>query len=75
MGWEENIEEKGGLPAFSPFPAMFSKVFFYRVVKSQDSVIKVSQVKTARNCQQFKSCETKFGIRHFSKPLSLSVQF
>ena len=26
------------LPAFSPFPTMFSKGFFFRVVKSQDFV-------------------------------------
>ena len=28
------------LPAFSPFPTMFSKAFFLRVVKSQDGVVK-----------------------------------
>ena len=28
------------LPAFSPFPTVFSKVFFFRVVKSQDCVVK-----------------------------------
>ena len=27
-------------PAFSPFPAMFSKGFFCRVVKSRDCVVK-----------------------------------
>ena len=27
-------------PAFSPFPTMFSKGFFVRVVKSQDCVVK-----------------------------------
>ena len=43
----ENIVGKGenaGLPAFSPFPTMFSKVFFLRVIKSRDCVLK-SQVK------------------------------
>ena len=29
-----------GLPAFSPFPTMFSKGFFYKVVKSRDCVVK-----------------------------------
>ena len=28
------------LPAFSPFPTMFSKAFFPRVVKSQDCVVR-----------------------------------
>ena len=28
------------LPAFSPFPTMFSKDFFLRVVKSRDCVVK-----------------------------------
>ena len=28
------------LPAFSPFPTVFSKTFFFRVVKSQDCVVK-----------------------------------
>ena len=32
--------ENAGLPAFSPFPAMFSKGFFLRVVKSRDCVVK-----------------------------------
>ena len=27
------------LPAFSPFPTMFSKDFFFRVVKSQDCLV------------------------------------
>ena len=30
-------------PAFSPFPTMFSKVFFLRAVKSPDCVIKMYQ--------------------------------
>ena len=28
------------LPSFSPFPTVFSKGFFYRVVKSRDCVVK-----------------------------------
>ena len=28
------------LPAFSPFPTLFSKGFFFRVIKSGDCVIK-----------------------------------
>ena len=38
IGWMENIVGKGkkDLPAFSPFPTMFSKGFFFRVVKSRD---------------------------------------
>ena len=31
------------LPAFSPFPAMFSKAFSFRVVKSPDCVVKIYQ--------------------------------
>ena len=27
-------------PAFSPFPTLFSKALFFRVVKSQDCVVK-----------------------------------
>ena len=29
------------LPAFSPFPTMFSKGFFFRVVKSRDFAVKI----------------------------------
>ena len=39
LGRIENIVEKGenaGLPAFSPFPTMFSRAFFFKVVKSRD---------------------------------------
>ena len=39
----ENIVGKGEkcwLPAFSPFPTMFSKSFFYRVVESWDCIVK-----------------------------------
>ena len=28
------------LPAFSPFPTMFSKEFYFRVVKSRDCIVK-----------------------------------
>ena len=35
----QNIVEKGE-KAFSPFPTMFSKGFYYRVVKSWDCVVK-----------------------------------
>ena len=41
--WVENIvvkKRKCRSPAFSPFPTMFSKGFFTRVVKSQDCVVK-----------------------------------
>ena len=41
----ENIAGKGenaGVSAFSPFPTMFSKAFFFRVVKSWDCVVKSS---------------------------------
>ena len=37
LGRVENIV---WLPAFSPFPTIFSKGFFYRVVKSQDCLVK-----------------------------------
>ena len=36
---EENIigkAENAGLPAFSPFPTLFSKAFFSRAVKTMD---------------------------------------
>ena len=42
LGWEEKHcgkRRKCWLPAFSPFPTMFSKGFFSRVVKSQDRVV------------------------------------
>ena len=29
------------LPAFSPFPTMFSKCFFFKVVKSEHCVVKI----------------------------------
>ena len=32
--------ENADLSAFSPFPAVFSKAFFFRVVKSLDFVVK-----------------------------------
>ena len=35
-----NIVGKCWLPAFSPYPTMFSKAFFVRVVKTRDCVIK-----------------------------------
>ena len=34
------LGEKCGLPAFSPFPTMFSKGFFLKGVKSWDCVVK-----------------------------------
>ena len=46
MGRVENIVGKGEngrkcwLPAFSPFPTIFSKGLFVRVVKSRDCVLK-----------------------------------
>ena len=43
LGRVENTVGKGEkcwLPAFSPFPAMFSKAFFFRVVKTPDCVVK-----------------------------------
>ena len=33
-------EKMPSLPAFSPFPMMFSKALFLSMVKSQDSVVK-----------------------------------
>ena len=33
-------ERKGWLRAFSPFPTMFSKCLFFRVIKSWDCVVK-----------------------------------
>ena len=30
-----------GCPAFSPFPTMFSKVLFFRVVESLDCVVRI----------------------------------
>ena len=45
LGRIQNIVGKGEnagyhLPAFSPFPTMFSKGFFPRIVKSWDCVVK-----------------------------------
>ena len=43
LGRVENTvgkRRKCWLPAFSPFPTMFSTVFFLMVVKSQDCVVK-----------------------------------
>ena len=39
----DNLENIVG-NAFSPFPTMFSKVLFHRVVKSQDCVVKGHRV-------------------------------
>ena len=39
LGWVKNIVGKGEkcwLPAFSPFPAMFSTGFYFRVVENRD---------------------------------------
>ena len=33
-------KRKCWLPAFSPFPTMFSKGFFFRVIKSWDCLVK-----------------------------------
>ena len=35
--------ENAGLPAFSPFPTMFSKGYFHRAIKSRDCVVKVNE--------------------------------
>ena len=44
QGTEETMMKKEKMlvtvPAFSPFPTMFSKVFFLKVAKSQDCVVK-----------------------------------
>ena len=42
LGRVENTveKEKCWLPAFSPFPTMFSKSFFLRVVESWDCLVK-----------------------------------
>ena len=43
FGWEENIygkRKKCCLPAFSPFPTIFSKGFFFRAVNSRGCVVK-----------------------------------
>ena len=43
LGRAENIVGKGenaGYQHFFPFPTMFSKAFSFRVVKSQDCVVK-----------------------------------
>ena len=48
LGWVENIAGKGenaGYQHFPPFPTMFSKGFFFRVVKSWDCVVKWHQTK------------------------------
>ena len=57
LGRAENVDkgEKCWFPAFSPFPTMFSKGFFLKVVKSRDRVVKwtkfsVLSVKS-RKCQ------------------------
>ena len=42
IGWVENIVGKGenaGYQHFSPFPTIFSKVFFCRVIKNRDCVV------------------------------------
>ena len=40
LGRVEKIVRKCWLPAFSPFPTLFSKGCFLRVVKSRDCVVK-----------------------------------
>ena len=37
------------LPAFSPFPTMFSKGFLYRVVKSRDIVVNTLPHNASKN--------------------------
>ena len=40
---QKTLQEKGEkfwLPAFSPFPMIFPKDFFFKIVKSRDSVVK-----------------------------------
>ena len=39
---EKNVEigENAGLSAFSPFPTMYLKAFFFGVFKTWDSVVK-----------------------------------
>ena len=46
LGRAQNI-----LPAFSPFPTMFSKGLWYRVVKSQDCVVKSQRSRSA--CKEY----------------------
>ena len=44
LGRVENIVGRGENAAFSPFPTMFSKGFFLRVVKTQDCVLELTLV-------------------------------
>ena len=42
-GWVENFVRKGRkwwLPAFSPFPTMFSKFFFLGIINTRDYAVK-----------------------------------
>ena len=60
------------LPAFSPFPKMFSKAFFFRVVKSWDCVVKrgLSQTNPCFNVsvvQVFK--------KHWEKDVTSNLSF
>ena len=52
FGRVENVvgkRRKCWLPAFSPFPTMFSKAFFFRVVKSLDCVVELIYIGLSTN--------------------------
>ena len=46
------------LPAFSPFPTMFSKAFFFGVVKSRDCLVKSKCISMIHH---IKEVTTKYG--------------
>ena len=71
--------ENAGLPVFSPFPTMFSKVVFFRVAKSWDCVVKSLpftkqlRILTTQEMQSFENIVGKgenAGNQHFYAPAS-----
>ena len=64
------------LPAFSPFPTMFSKGFFFKVVRSWDCVVKSQTVKEAITKSDFNfdiTCMKFFQNRHNRFKVNLSI--
>ena len=53
------------LPAFSPFPTMFSKGFFFRVLKSPDRVVKNDYLTLYHTIQSFHA--PKKEVRKFTE--------
>ena len=81
----EKLKLKGGkhcgkrrkcwLLAFSPFPTMFSKGFFARILKSRDCVVNISQETAVNPLTKFHTRPNPKGFADNNSSLALMVMF